>query len=282
MINLIRKNGQTNVTAFQDVVLFDYALGGQNGVLKNVGNELALEAVTARQVRIKDGMAAIQGYQWEIESGSYETVELNTPPTGSTVVYYYLFAQIDLRDATNQKLTLVLQTAAAAFTNFPAGEDLKANPSGVAMLPLYTFEQTTSGVRNISRKCDLLPAGICKYASADISKGTIEERLTALGFKEGVVDLSYLPNYTLTRQGNYVIGQLHFLAPQGGLPTELCTLPINFRPKAKWTTNSATMTRQGLPGNVVVTIDTDGKVTQPNEIYLWIDVTLGFEAPPIL
>lgn len=173
MINLIRKNGQTNVTAFQDVVLFDYALGGQSGVLKNVGNELALEAVTARQVRVKDGMASIQGYQWEIESGSYETIELNTPPTGSTVVYYYLFAQIDLRDATNQKMTLVLQTAAAAFTNFPAGEDLKVNPSGVAMLPLYTFEQTASSVRNIIGKFKILNAGIVPRAeNSDFSENS--------------------------------------------------------------------------------------------------------------
>lgn len=57
-------------------------------------------------------------------------------------------------------------------------------------------------------------AKIAQYASADTKKGTIEERLTKLGFKEGVVTpvVDSAENVTVTnnviqRQGNYVIGQ---------------------------------------------------------------------------
>lgn len=54
-------------------------------------------------------------------------------------------------------------------------------------------------------------ATIAQYASLDTSKGTIEERLTNLGFRQGSVSLN--SGYTasknvLTRQGNYVIGEL--------------------------------------------------------------------------
>ena len=54
-------------------------------------------------------------------------------------------------------------------------------------------------------------ATVATYASADKSKGTIEERLTALGFKEGTVTLSALLDGTVTknyirRQGRYVMG----------------------------------------------------------------------------
>lgn len=67
-------------------------------------------------------------------------------------------------------------------------------------------------------------AKIAEYASVDTSKGTIEERLTALGFKSGTVDVDFdrlyyegnetdpvttITNYVV-RQGNFVIGEVEF------------------------------------------------------------------------
>lgn len=50
---------------------------------------------------------------------------------------------------------------------------------------------------------------IAQYASSDTSKGTIEERLTNLGFKQGnIVDSSGNVVGTVTRQGNYVIAKI--------------------------------------------------------------------------
>lgn len=47
---------------------------------------------------------------------------------------------------------------------------------------------------------------IAEYASNDRSKGTIEERLTRLGFNEGSVTVSaYLSGVTLTKMGKYAI-----------------------------------------------------------------------------
>lgn len=52
---------------------------------------------------------------------------------------------------------------------------------------------------------------IAAYASTDFSKGTIEERLTNLGFRSGVVTANAGVNMSyssLRRQGNYVIGEI--------------------------------------------------------------------------
>lgn len=79
-------------------------------------------------------------------------------------------------------------------------------------------------------------AYIAKYASADVSKGTIEERLTNLGFKQGVVeDLLYTASDNIVkRQGNYVIG--HLVGDGSSVESiyvssaQIGVLPSDFRP----------------------------------------------------
>ena len=57
----------------------------------------------------------------------------------------------------------------------------------------------------IPRSASIAEYGV--YASLDTSKGTIEERLTKLGKKEGSITSSYSTTQNeLYRQGNYVIG----------------------------------------------------------------------------
>lgn len=75
-------------------------------------------------------------------------------------------------------------------------------------------------------------AKIATYASEDTSKGTIEERLTAMGFKSGVAVLSDgVTAYTnsLIKQGKYVIFNLNVT---GGYCTSI-GIPEEFRPKSK-------------------------------------------------
>ena len=93
-------------------------------------------------------------------------------------------------------------------------------------------------------------ATIAQYADTDTSKGTIEERLTRLGFKEESVSLSsqalsYFKDTSVvkcTRQGNYVNITLDLALKTDNLSLqyevfttsrliELCTIPENFRPK---------------------------------------------------
>lgn len=82
-------------------------------------------------------------------------------------------------------------------------------------------------------------ANIALYASDDTTKGTIEERLTNLGFKQGVVEdlVATASTNILKRQGKYVIGELAFDGVSGtyGGNVNLGTLPADFRPKENLT-----------------------------------------------
>lgn len=105
---------------------------------------------------------------------------------------------------------------------------------------LQFFEQTLS-----NGEAEVGIARIATYASSDTSKGTIEQRLTSLGFKQGATQISStlgLMGYTVTgrndhlyRQGNYVWGELGLeLSSSGGDSSTsliIAVLPKEFYPK---------------------------------------------------
>lgn len=104
-------------------------------------------------------------------------------------------------------------------------------------------------------------ANVAMYASSDKSKGTIEERLTKLGFSEGSFEISDLVNNTTTidrntikKQGKYVIASIAVSLP-GAIK-----VPVGMRPK-----EDTTVTASGLinSNNLVLAaaiIKTDGTI----------------------
>lgn len=73
-----------------------------------------------------------------------------------------------------------------------------------------------------------------KYASSDTSKGTIDERLDALGFKEGVI--TETENFTITDYTLYRRSKIVTLKVKGKLDNKLLervfiSIPKGFRPK---------------------------------------------------
>ena len=83
-------------------------------------------------------------------------------------------------------------------------------------------------------------ANIAKYASSDTSKGTIEERLTALGFKEGVATLNVssgtAARNSLKKQGKYVLFNYEVNDVFCNEVTQISlTMPQEFRPKNELT-----------------------------------------------
>lgn len=129
-------------------------------------------------------------------------------------------------------------------------------------------------------------ADYASYASSDTSKGTIEERLTRLGFRQGTVQLntgfSASENY-LYRQGNYVIGKLALTNTfdetfySASTPSWLIgEWPSDFSPKAT--------TIQGITFNIkgAIAISTAG-VTVQGGLYKNLGQILlqfNFPAPP--
>jgi len=136
--------------------------------------------------------------------------------------------------------------------------DLNENPiTGVYEFELYSYKATPTSItltRNVeyvpdvSGKINELKESLKKgdvtvmnahyaqhawYASDDLSKGTIEERLTKLGFSQGsIVSLSTdLTNATLNRVGTYAI--LKLPAIQIGSGTVTSTGTMSFTAKEK-------------------------------------------------
>ena len=115
---------------------------------------------------------------------------------------------------------------------------------------------------------------VALYASDDSAKGTIEERLTNLGFKESAVELSEdfaehaLAN-NIKRQGNYVIGNIDIVSDttnQIRVGSEIGVIPVNFRPKTAETFIACALSTTNSPytkywySKIIFKIDTDGKI----------------------
>lgn len=134
------------------------------------------------------------------------------------------------------------------------------------------------------------------YASADTSKGTIEERLTRLGFSPGNVTFSYptrnvTTNY-VNRQGNYVFGQIQCEFIQPLSEGEIFTIPEGFTPTNTiiFTTGVYRNPAQNVPAEeftCTVHIYESGKVSfsnfsvdSPKFFSKILGLNFGYEAPP--
>ena len=92
-------------------------------------------------------------------------------------------------------------------------EDINKIKNGTIELPSAKNVSGTINGKNISEIFEddgttVKKAKVCEYASLDISKGTIEERLTNLGFKQGNImindSVNTVAENVIFRQGNYV------------------------------------------------------------------------------
>lgn len=105
-------------------------------------------------------------------------------------------------------------------------------------------------------------ATYCQYASQDTSKGTIEERLTNLGFKQGVADYSNLEIgnasvNSLKKQGKYVIFNFEANCNIEAGNFKYITIPTEFMPKEAIKipviyTSSNTTGNQAMTASIVI------------------------------
>lgn len=155
-------------------------------------------------------------------------------------------------------------------------------------------------------------AKIAQYASEDVSKGTIEQRLTNLGFKEGnasvLVNTTSISENYVKRQGNYIIGRLELNDTNQTVHNceeyeinfivcrvvKIATMPVNFRPKQRdWfisiinSGNNSSYCHEGfidIDGNVFIFTDWIGKESPYPATTLEfkrVAFNFGYEANPI-
>ena len=166
MKDLITRNGQKNVTSFDDAISTDF---GIDGIYANIGEEFSYTIPTIDVFQINNGVGVIQSRKFKIVDGTNEQINLN-PTTGSTVYWYLIYAEIDLRDSENQTFSIESTYLTGQYPITPNSDDLRVNPNGRAYMPLYTFKQTSGGVIEVLQKFRKISPG--EIANADNSTKT--------------------------------------------------------------------------------------------------------------
>lgn len=279
------------LTPAQNAQLNAFCLSSKTGILDCLNRcEATATNYTASNniatVVFKKGYVVICGRLVECEEGT--EVKVSTPATGT--VTGKIILKYNLANSGTQEFIVTSKTGDLIQ------QDLNANPlTGIYEFELYSYTATPTSVTltrtqpyvlDISGKLAQFEASLKDEGKPlhgyDDAKGTIEERLTRLGFKEGSVTLSSgtATKNTVTRQGNYVIGLVAVknFPISSTFRTKVFTLPENFRPKEQ--TNI-----QLSAGNITTfyfEINTDGGVycyvTDPINSF---QLNFGFEAPPI-
>lgn len=185
-IRLVREPSDTpNINNTDDFVGLRYAYGDNNGYIKGRGNECDYE-INGLNFTIKSGRLVIDGVEVDIPSGG-ETITVTSSGVESRYVVY-----LEINLATNTAEIKTTYSTSLVYPTVDAGDDLTENTTGTARLPLYRFRKEKINVINLSTLKKLIkdiPYSGAALRGYDLSKGTVEERLDALGFKQGSVTL---------------------------------------------------------------------------------------------
>lgn len=242
-ISMVRKPSETaNINNIDDIIPFRYAYGNQNGYVISRGSEVSHTA-SGNQFTVNSGRIVIDGVESDIDSNG---VTLTVDAVSETR-YYVVFYEVNL--ATNTASVKLSGYSTSGYPTIEKGDDLTANSNGTARLALYRFNSTNgviSGVEKVVNPIDYTGSALVGY---DSSKGTVEERLNRLGFKQGTINLNSSQlkiintetfKTDLKRQGNYVIGyiyedadyeQNYITFPSSTSEFVIGTLSEEFRPK---------------------------------------------------
>lgn len=211
-VNLIRKNSDTpNIRNYDDARLFRYINQGKSGIIKDYGDELEITQGANNVVHIASGEIVHQGWQVEITSAGFD-IQLEGRDTRE---YYTIYLEINLSIASQQKAEIKYLKGSESYPTIDTGDDLTTTPTGTSRLLIAQVLLQNNAI-TITPKLEVIPyyptySLEAEYASSDHSKGTIEQRLTDLGFKSGscIISGSGYTSYSsyvnsLVKQGQMV------------------------------------------------------------------------------
>ena len=183
-IRLVREPSDTpNINNTDDFVGLRYAYGNNNGYVKGRGNECDYE-INGLDFTIKSGRLVVDGVEVDIPSGG-ETISISSV---KTELKYLVYLEINL--ATNTAEIKTEYSTGIGYPTIDRGDDLTSNTTGTARLSLYKFLKLNSNVIvKVNKLIKDIPYSGAALRGYDLSKGTVEERLDALGFKQGSVTL---------------------------------------------------------------------------------------------
>lgn len=144
-IRMVRQPSETpNVTNIDDIIPFRYAYGNQDGYVIGKGNEIS-HTIDGSTFRINSGRIVLQGVETDIDANGVSFTIDNASETRYFVVYY----EVNL--ATQTTSIKLSNYDTAGYPNIELGDDLTANSSGIARLPLYRFTATSGVVSNVTK-----------------------------------------------------------------------------------------------------------------------------------
>lgn len=288
-ILMVRKPSETpNISNIDDIIPFRYAYGNQSGYVIGRGNELS-HTIEGNQFKINSGRVVLQGVESEIDANGF-TISLDN--ISAETRYYVVYYNVNL-GLNETSIQSTYDTV--GYPEISVGDDLTSNTSGSANLELYRFKSTNGVISDVQKTVKAIEYSGSALVGYDISKGTIEERLDRLGFREAAIEgSSKLTENYLKRQGNYVIGSVVFddisnVRPY--FPFNVGNVPSDFIPKEEFRTlcDVYAQATNGLIYNArYLVIDTNGNVRVESEnetmgggpMYNFT-AKIGYEAKPI-
>jgi len=226
-ISMVRKPSETpNINNIDDIIPFRYAYGNQNGYVIGRGAEVS-HTVNGNQFTINSGRLVIQGVESDIDANGVTL----TIDSVSETRYYVIYHEINL--ATNTA-NIKVQFDTTTYPTINEGDDLTQNSSGIANLILYKFISQNGEIGSVEKVVKPIDYTGTALVGYDNSKGTVEERLTKLGFKQDNIVTSGSGDIVgnVKRQGNYVLGSFK---PSSQSISISPYVPQGFRPKEKVT-----------------------------------------------
>lgn len=288
-IRMVRQPSETpNITNIDDIIPFRYAYGDQNGYVIGKGNEISY-TIEGNTFRVNSGRVVLQGVETDIDANGVSFTIDNSSETRYFVVYY----EVNL--ATQTTAIKLSDYSTSGYPTIDAGDDLTANSSGIARLPLYRFTATSGVISNVTKVAKAIEYSGTALVGYDISKGTVEERLTNLGFKEGVFtitdiseDSPYPPTFytnNIKKVGKFAIGNFNVSFGLDYLTGGVITIkvPDEFKPKSAhlcvgelngYTIDIVTGETTEYTKQFRIKLDTDGTIK--------IEVTYGMSSLIIL
>ena len=210
MVMQSTEGAYNTVSNIDDIIPFRYAYINQNGYVADKGMELEAEAIGST-LKINSGRVVLQGVESDIDASgiSFEVDNI------SGIMYYTIYYHVDLA---NNRTSIEIRSDATAFPIMTGGDNLTNNPIGVANLDLYHLYVENGVIQTIAKVVEKIEYGGMAGKAIegyDFSKGTIEERLTSLGFKQGnIIDGGGNVVGVIKRQGNFVTGVLNIANKQ--------------------------------------------------------------------
>lgn len=279
-----------------DIIPFRYAYGNQNGYVIGKGTEVS-HTVNGNQFTVNSGRLVIQGVESDIDANG---ITLTIDTAGETR-YYVVYYEVNL--ATNTANIKLSNFDTVGYPNIDAGDDLTANSSGIARLPLYQFTAKNGVISSVKKVVNAIDYTGTALVGYDNSKGTVEERLTKLGFKQGSiaftggqldfegtvlssVSFSNIATNEFKRQGNYIIAkfEVDFTAytPTGSTISvpNAGSIPVEFIPKTSFYLNVGTNTYIGLSNDGTISFQTDAVFGGYASGTIYAN-NIGYEANPL-